>query len=259
MKSNRLLRERAHVFRCRLGAPTDADARAKTEKLIRNLERAPTADSKVSRALVKRLACCCAEDPCHSAVCHACALNHQALAMAKLETVWPPGTELISDTIIIKKLERPLGKLNTLQPASIQRAFRRKLQAAGCQLIPIWAYVDISYNSHAQDKYEPHWLAHLHIVAEAKYRRNIKNIAKVLKRSTSIKRPTNVKPIKHWITQVSYVCKPLPQQRRDFHREKRTAKPGKYPLTSAQSIEFALWLSERHPRDRHFWCGKAAH
>ena len=256
MTNHRNLRERTRVLRNRPGAPSPADARLRTEKLIRDLERALTAGTKASRTLVRRLKACCPEDPCKSAVCQACALDHQAHAIAKLEQTWPEGTDLVTAAIIIRKLERPQGELNTLQLASIERAFRRKLKDAGCDLIPIWAYIDVSFNTHAQNDYGQHWLPHLHFVPEAKYQNNLAELGKCLPRSTSIKRPVQIKAVRDWIDQVSYVCKPVPQQRRDFHREKRSARPGKYPLTTGQSVEFALWLSERRPRDRHFTCGR---
>lgn len=242
-------------FETREGAPTKILLDDRLSALIKALGKE---GSREARNLIRRLEACSLRRPCESAACPHCRHKEQLKAMVRLHQVWPEGTDLVTTSVIIKKLERAPGELHTLKLDSIKRSLLRKLEEAGCQLIPIWGYIDLSFNSHDGDQYPPHWLPHPHIILGAKYADNLEALRKLLKKktSTSIKRPMKISPIRDWARQVSYACKPEPKQRGAFNAESSKARPSGYLLKPVQAAEAALWLADHRPQDRHFWCGE---
>lgn len=251
------LRERARELRARHGAPNDARLARDRATLIGRLERAPDG-GREARDLARRLRTCRVGARCGSAACDICRIRHQVRALARLERRWPPGTALVMGTMLIRNWERSAGQLHTLELASIKQRFQQLLRDAGCFLIPIWAYIDISWNTHTGGEYAPHWCPHIHFIAEAIYRPELRSLRKHLVAGTSIKRPVRVDDVKDWAMQASYACKPRPVHRLDFDKENPRAKLPKRWLPREPAVEFALWIGGREPRDRHFRCGMEA-
>ena len=251
MAQTAAIKRRVSEIRYREGAPRDNWLACASDRLITALNsirnRGPS-----TQGLTSRLRRCKPADPCQSAACPACALDFQAEVLALLEQIYPASSDLITASIIIKSLERPAGHLHTLQLKSIQRALRRALERSGGSLIPLWGYVDLSWNTHAGGLYEPHWCPHFHVVTEAKYLPMLGCLREQLAEGTSVKRPLRIDPVRDWLAQLSYACKPLPTHRCDYSKTSSQARASKYPLPAIQAAEFALWLSKSGPQHRHF-------
>ena len=251
MAQTAAFRRRVREIRGRSGVPPDERLAEASQRIITALGSIK-GSGPAAQALASRLRRCTPADPCGSSVCPTCALKFQAEALAALEQTYPASSDLITASIIIGSLERPAGCLHTLQLKSIQRALRRTLERAGGGLIPLWGYLDLSWNTHAEGLYEPHWCPHFHVVTEAKYGPMLRCLREHLAEGTSVKRPLRIDPVRDWLAQTSYACKPSPTHRCDYSKVSAQARASKYPLPTFQAAEFALWLGDVGPQNRHF-------
>ncbi|RWO81522.1 hypothetical protein [Mesorhizobium sp.] len=235
--------------------PSAKKLRELASKWITNLRASKTGREAERHALADLLEACEPLRRCYSAACPRCSAAAQRWAMEELADLWPEETDLVSMTMIVAKLHRPIGELATIELSSIKRHLQRKFEAAEVSAIPIWGYIDISHNVHADGLYDEHWAPHLAFVTLAGNERDLDGLKASLERNNSSKRPHRVDEVNDWDWQVSYVCKFRPARRVEFEKLTPRARPSKYWLQPAQTVEFLLWAGQRHPLDRFFLLG----
>lgn len=206
------------------------------------------------REIAENMESCTPKKPCNSGGCSHCEIAHQQDALEQLRGLWPEGTNLMMVVLIFLHLHRPPRRLYTLKIASVKRYIQRTLEAAGCEHIPLWGYLDLSFNIHSDGEFEPHWAVHLQAVLPESYENELKRrLGPLLERdATCVKRPIRCDEIENFDRQSSYVCKPEPIRRTSFLAESRNARPTKQGLESTQLTEFLLWAGKMRPRDRQF-------
>ncbi|MEH6717682.1 MAG: hypothetical protein V7704_02275 [Aurantimonas endophytica] len=236
----------------REGELTFKECQQLSREWITNLRRSRTGREEERLDLADVLEGCEPYERCGSAACPMCSAATQRWMLEKLDELWPPSVPLVTSTIIVPKTHRPIGELDSVKLASVKRHFRRKFEAAGIGHLPVWGYVDISLNSHAQGEYDQHWSPHIAFVGPAENKSEIDGLNAVLRRSGCVRRPIRCEPVKDRAAQLSYICKFRPVRRVDFEKSSSKARPTKYWLKPADNVEFLLWAEEYRPADRCF-------
>ncbi|MGX5851539.1 hypothetical protein ACWGTO_31385 [Mesorhizobium sp. PL10] len=235
--------------------PSPKDLQQLSREWITNLRCSRTGREQERHTVANVLEACEPLRRCHSAACPMCSAAAQRWAMAELAELWPEETNLVSMTMIVAKLHRPVGRLAAIELLSIKRHLQRKFEAAEVNGVPIWGYLDVSHNVHAHDHYEEHWAPHLAFVTLAGNEADLDVLKGTLQRNESSKRPHRTDQITDWEWQVSYVCKFRPTRRVEFEKQTSGARPTKHWLHPAQTVEFLLWAGQHHPVDRFFLLG----
>jgi hypothetical protein len=208
-----------------------------------HLRRSYSKRKKERVALAEKLEMCSTKARCGSAACPRCATAANRRLIKALTAVWR-NEDLITMTVIIPKLHRPVGKLASLKPASAKRHLRRKLEAAGLGHMPVFAYLEVSHNVHAQRAYEEHWAPHFNLITPAKYASDLDRLRLVLKTDDSVKRSGRRDPVRDH-AQLSYAVKTRPLRRTDFDKTSPKARPTKQWLKPGQLVEHLLWADHR--------------
>src|SRR5579863_276362 len=74
----------------------------------------------------------------------------------------------VAISLIPKSLQRPLGKLHTIDLPLVMAQLKRQLIRYELRTIPFIAGIDISFNEHSRHEFPPHWQPHftIYVVAD---------------------------------------------------------------------------------------------
>jgi len=247
--------------RSKRGHRSHRRAEKQKAKLTRQLHKVTGDDGQAGR-LAKKLDRCLPTNPCWSGACQTCCgvvSPHLIQIMRRFLNRRKTKGTIVAISVVVPSSVVEIGALNQFNPVNFARRLKYVFDKAGVTWV-IGCF-DYSVNFHKNNRYEPHWCAHLHGFTVTDDPQALRcALVKAVKKTDAIPRPVRVKPWDGSKKAIRYALKTRFYRRQGIDDAKRfNVKTGKVRtcratkkqrLLAAERIELALHL------DRIGWEGR---
>jgi len=210
---------------------TPADTRKeseRSEKLLRSF-------SGGKKELAEFLQECRAGDyECNKPFCPICAGRFRRWFIGELLQITKGHDSVHVYTVLLK--EAPTDKIDTLDPAPVRHALRKRLQRAGLGKVPVIGGIEIVYKAKKRV-----WVLHANLVMIGG-KKSARNKFKQTFQDDDLERPLVRAALKDRAEQLSYILK-FGTYHRPHEQQGPTKSPAK-PLNPKEHAALLKWMSE---------------